>query len=53
MCDRECIVYTPKAENQAAYETLYEEYVLLHDYFGRGGNRVMERLHARRNGMEE
>lgn len=37
-------VYTPNPENRAAYDRLYREYLLLHDYFGRGENRVMERL---------
>ena len=36
--------YTPKAENQKAYEKLYADYVTLYDYFGRGGNDVMKRL---------
>ena len=36
--------YTPNPENQKAYEKLYAEYVMLHDYFGRGGNEVMHRL---------
>ena len=36
--------YTPNPENQKAYEKLYDEYVKLHDYFGRGGNDVMHRL---------
>ena len=36
--------YTPKAENQKAYEKLYADYVTLYDYFGRGGNNVMKRL---------
>lgn len=36
--------YTPNDENRARYETLYREYVALHDYFGRGGNDVMARL---------
>jgi L-ribulokinase len=40
------IVYKPIAENQKAYEKLYQEYVLLHDYFGRGANDVMKRLKA-------
>ena len=53
MSDSDCMTYMPKPENQAAYEELFEEYVLLHDYFGRGQNRVMERLHARRNRVEE
>ncbi|MBQ8359166.1 MAG: ribulokinase [Oscillospiraceae bacterium] len=36
--------YTPSRENHWAYQKLYEEYVLLHDYFGKGGNGVMKRL---------
>jgi len=40
------IVYRPIAKNQAMYEKLYAEYVLLHDYFGRGENDVMKRLRA-------
>ena len=36
--------YTPKTENQKAYEKLYADYVTLYDYFGRGGNDVMKRL---------
>lgn len=36
--------YRPIAENQAVYHRLYAEYKTLHDYFGRGGNPVMERL---------
>ena len=36
--------YTPNPENQAIYEQLYQEYVTLHDYFGRGANDVMKRL---------
>ncbi|MCZ9880391.1 ribulokinase [Arthrobacter sp. B2a2-09] len=37
-------VYTPIAENVAAYEELFREYRTLHDYFGRGANEVMHRL---------
>lgn len=40
------VVYSPNAKNQAVYEKLYAEYVVLHDYFGRGGNDVMKRLKA-------
>ena len=39
-------VYTPIAENVAAYELLFTEYRTLHDYFGRGDNEVMHRLKA-------
>ncbi len=38
----------PDAERHAAYSRLYSEYVLLHDWFGRGGNEVMRRLAALR-----
>ncbi|MGR0160436.1 ribulokinase [Paenarthrobacter nitroguajacolicus] len=37
-------VYTPIPENVAAYEVLFQEYKVLHDYFGRGTNNVMHRL---------
>ncbi len=36
--------YHPNEENHRVYETLFAEYRLLHDYFGRGGNDVMKRL---------
>ena len=36
--------YIPIAENQAVYKKLFEEYTILHDYFGRGENDVMKRL---------
>lgn len=39
-------VYRPIPGNQAVYERLFQEYVLLHDYFGRGPNDVMKRLKA-------
>ena len=38
--------YRPVPENVSAYNSLYEEYRTLHDYFGRGGNEVMYRLKA-------
>lgn len=41
-------IYTPNDEAAAAYDDLYAEYVLLHDYFGRGANDVMKRLKALR-----
>ncbi|MGW2639925.1 ribulokinase [Streptomyces sp. NPDC001348] len=37
-------VYQPDPERAAAYDRLYAEYRLLHDYFGRGTNDVMHRL---------
>lgn len=41
-------VYTPNEEASQAYDSLYSDYVLLHDYFGRGANDVMKRLKSRR-----
>lgn len=38
--------YQPIPENKAMYDKLYAEYVILHDYFGRGENDVMKRLKA-------
>ncbi|MEY3686977.1 MAG: L-ribulokinase [Actinomycetota bacterium] len=37
-------VYTPNEERALQYDKLYQEYVELHDYFGRGANNVMKRL---------
>ncbi|MFI8069577.1 ribulokinase [Streptomyces sp. NPDC086033] len=37
-------LYLPDPERAAAYERLYAEYRVLHDYFGRGTNDVMRRL---------
>lgn len=34
----------PVPENAAVYDKLYAEYLTLHDYFGRGENRIMQRL---------
>lgn len=39
-------VYVPDEGRARAYDRLYAEYVVLHDYFGRGGNDVMHRLRA-------
>lgn len=36
-------VYTP-GKNEEKYKKLYREFMLVHDYFGRGGNDVMKRL---------
>ena len=40
-------VYTPNPNAKKIYDRLYEEYVKLHDYFGRGENDVMKRLKFR------
>jgi L-ribulokinase len=37
-------VYLPDPHRAVAYERLYSEYRVLHDYFGRGTNDVMHRL---------
>jgi L-ribulokinase len=39
-------VYRPDEARATAYDRLYAEYSLLHDYFGRGRNEVMHRLRA-------
>ena len=44
-------MYRPIPENAAAYDQLFEEYRLLHDYFGRGANDVMHRLKERRRAV--
>ncbi len=36
--------YEPIPEHHEVYNQLYAEYVILHDYFGRGENDVMKRL---------
>jgi L-ribulokinase len=41
--------YKPDPVSADVYDQLYAEYVLLHDYFGRGANDVMHRLRALRN----
>lgn len=43
------VVYSPNWENKAAYDQLYKEYEVLHDYFGRGINPIMNNLKRRMN----
>ena len=44
-------IYYPNEENREIYEKLFVEYKTLHDYFGTGVNKVMERLtEMKRNG---
>ena len=38
--------YVPVTENSRRYDELYAEYKLLHEYFGKGENKVMHRLRA-------
>ena len=42
-------VYVPDPARADVYDRLYAEYLLLHDYFGRGGNEVMHRLRGIRD----
>jgi L-ribulokinase len=44
MGGRRKAVYLPDADRADVYDRLYAEYLLLHEYFGRGGNEVMHRL---------
>ncbi|GAA2032417.1 ribulokinase [Terrabacter terrae] len=44
--------FVPDEARATAYDPLFEEYVRLHDHFGRGGSDVMKRLKAlRRNAI--
>ena len=38
------VTYLPDSNRQKRYMKLYNEYLILHDFFGRGGNDVMKRL---------
>lgn len=38
------LAYRPNPAHTKVYDQLYEEYKLLHDYYGRGANDVMKRL---------
>ena len=42
-------VYRPDRARADVYDRLYAEYLVLHDYFGRGGNEVMHRLRELRD----
>ncbi|HEY3873714.1 MAG TPA: ribulokinase [Actinocrinis sp.] len=44
--------YLPDPGRADVYDALYAEYVLLHDYFGRGGNEVLHRLRAMRDAAQ-
>lgn len=37
-------IYEPNPQSTKIYDRLYSEYILLHDYFGKGTNNVMKRL---------
>lgn len=47
------VVYRPIPANVEIYNQLYADYLLLHDYFGRGANDVMKRLKAMRKRVRE
>ena len=51
MGSRNIAVYTPDPVAADAYDSLYADYLTLHDYFGRGTNDVMKRLKARRRAV--
>ena len=51
MGSRGPVVYTPDPQQAATYDRLFAEYVTLHDWFGRGGNEVMQRLRALRRSV--
>ena len=40
------VVYEPDPEAASVYDELFAEYTKLHDYFGRGANKVMRNLRA-------
>jgi L-ribulokinase len=44
--------YHPDPQRHDVYRRLFDEYRLLHDYFGRGGNDVMKRLRELRMGQK-
>jgi L-ribulokinase len=44
-------VYIPNPKHVEAYNQLYKEYKILHDYFGQGENDVMKRLKAIKSGI--
>jgi L-ribulokinase len=46
LASKVCATYEPNEENSLLYDRLYAEYLVLHDYFGRGENNVMKRLRA-------
>ena len=45
----DAVAFTPDPRSAAVYDQLYAEYVLLHDYLGRGANEVMHRLRVLRD----
>nr|WP_307846321.1 ribulokinase [Actinospica durhamensis] len=50
MGSRVASAYLPDEGRAKAYDALFAEYLTLHDYFGRGGNDVLRRLHEIKTG---
>jgi L-ribulokinase len=50
---RHAAAFIPDEANAEIYDQLYAEYVLLHDYLGRGANEVLHRLRALRNQVRD
>ena len=50
---RDHVLFLPDAANSACYQELYREYCQLYDYFGKGGNGVMERLYERKHSARQ
>ncbi len=46
MMPKETVEYLPNPAHAAVYDTLFQEYERLHDYFGRGENPVLKKLAA-------
>lgn len=44
-------IFSPIPENSAVYDKVFNEYMLLHDYYGKGGNDVMKRLISIKNSI--
>ena len=52
MADHPVCIYRPNAENRAVYESLYSDYMRLHDWFGVENRDVMHRMKKFRAGTE-
>lgn len=45
-------IYIPVPEHSRVYNQLFNEYLRLQDYFGRGDNNVMKNLNRSRDGIK-
>ena len=50
---RDHVIFVPDEANSVCYQELYREYCQLYDYFGKGGNGVMERLYERKHSARQ